>query len=269
MGALINFDEYIEKLRLNIGADFQASSTGRALRANAAYRVFVPTPSTPTASVTLNNTSDVAIGPLPTTSTGKLTLLGGRINPGGISGIGLILVDLLVQQGGLSGTITTGQTTNLPTSVLPRYTGGTGVMIGLVIYSLVGTTLTTITVSYTNELGTSGRTSTATSFGSTSFREVGALIQIPLQVGDLGVRSVQSVTLAGTTGIAGDFGVVLYKPLAMMPLNDFQGAHIVDAISTGGFTGALAQAEANACISILTIGNVIQAITGTILVAEV
>lgn len=269
MGALIDFDDYIEKLRLNQGADFQATSTGRALRLTATYRTFVPVPAVPTASVVLNEDSLEAIGPLPATSTGQLTLLGGRLNPGGISGYGVIIADLLVHQGGLNATVTTGQTTNLPTTALTRYTGGTGVMIGLVIYTQIGATSTTVTVSYTNELGTSGRTSTATTFGNAPFREAGAMILIPLQAGDKGVRSVESVTVAGTTGTAGNFGVVLFKPLAMMPLNDFNGAHIVDAISTGGFVGALAQAETNACISILSIANVTQAITGTILVAEV
>lgn len=269
MGALIDFNDYIEKLKLNQVCDFQNTQAGRPTRLSATYRTFLPTPSTPTTSVVLNSNSDVAMGPLPPTDTGKLTLLGARINPGGISGVGLIIVDLLNQSGGLNGTFTTGQTVNLPSAQLTRYTGGTGVMVGLCIYSQVGTTLTTVTVSYTNELGITGRTSTPTTFGGSGFREASAMIPIPLDSNDKGVRSVESITVTSSTGVAGNFGVVLFKPLSMLALNDFQGAHIVDSISTGGFVGALAQAEKDACISLLHITASNQAISGSILLSDV
>ena len=76
----------------------------------------------------------------------------------------LLLCDRLSHQGGLSGTTTGAQTTNLPTAALTRYTSGVDVFLGVEIYSAVGTTGTTITASYTNQAGTSGQTSTATVF---------------------------------------------------------------------------------------------------------
>lgn len=135
------------------------------------------------------------------------------------AGIGVPwLIDRLSHQGGLSAIVTTAQTTNLPTAALTRYTDGIGVMMGLTIYTIIGTTATTVTVSYTNELGTAGRISQATAFGGTAFREAARFILLPLQVGDQGVRSVQSVTVLATTGTAGNFGVTLFRPIAVLPV---------------------------------------------------
>lgn len=271
MGALADYDAYLAALRENRAADFQLSATtGRAARLSALWRTFVPAPIAPTTSVALDSNSDIAIGPLPAVDAGKLTLLGGRINPGGIGGVCLIVADILNHSGGLSGVVATEQTTNLPTAALTRYTSGEGVMAGLIVNTAIGTTATTFTVSYTNQDGTPGRISTATGIGATSIgNAIGSFFPIPLAAGDTGVRSVESVTLAATTGTAGNMGIVLFKPLAMIALNDFSGAHVIDAVSSGGFVGALAQAEPGACLSLLAVSNALQVISGSILLAEV
>jgi hypothetical protein len=129
-------------------------------------------------------------------------------------GVGM-LYDRLSHQSGLDGTVTTPQTTNLPTAALTRYTSGDGVVIMVSIYLGVGATPTTITASYTNQAGTSGRTTEAGVLGGPSFAGPGATI-LGLQAGDTGVRSVESVTLAGSTGSAGNFGVTLMKPLILL-----------------------------------------------------
>jgi hypothetical protein len=113
--------------------------------------------------------------------------------------------------------VATTQTTNLPTAALTRYTSGVGVFACLEITTAVGTTATTATVSYTNSSGTAGRTSPAITFGGTNDRQVNQVQMIPFQVGDVGVRSVESVTLAATTGTAGAFGVTLFRPVAVIP----------------------------------------------------
>lgn len=270
MGALADYDAYLDALRQNRGADFQMNAnSGRAARLSALWRTFLPAPGTPTTSVALDDTSDVAIGPLPTVNTGRLTMLGARVNPGGDSGVCLIVADILNQSGGLNGTLTTEQTTNLPTAALTRYTSGEGVMAGLLITTALGSTATTFTVRYTNQAGTSGQISTATAIGGTGFREAGVILPVPLAAGDTGVRSVEGVTLAGSTTTAGNFGVVLFKPLAMIALNNFEGAHVVDAVSSGGFIGSLAQAEPGACISLLGVMRAAQVVSGSILLAEV
>lgn len=130
----------------------------------------------------------------------------------------MLIADRLSHQGGLSGTVTTAQTTNLATAALTRYTSGVGVMMALEIYSTLGTTGTTVTVSYTNSAGTSGRTSEAVVIGGTGFRETSRFIILPLQQGDVGVKSVESVTVLASTGTAGNFGVTLFKPLFGMPI---------------------------------------------------
>jgi hypothetical protein len=260
--ALTDFNEYVERLSENRASDFLMSGgMGRGLRLNAIWQLFTPAPANPTTSIVTNKDSLQSIGPIPAVSTGRLTFLGGRFSfiPTSTGGGGMagIMIDLLNINGGLSGTVTTPQTTNLPTAALTRYTSGEGVMAGIVVFSTVGTTSTTITISYTNQAGTSGRTSTATSFGNTNFREVRILIPIPLQAGDTGVRSIESVTLAGTTGTAGDFGVCLYKPLAMISFEDVSGGQApLDAVSSNCIIGSLCEIHPDACLTFLGNGTI-------------
>lgn len=148
----------------------------------------------------------------------------------------LWLCDRLSHQGGLSGTVTTAQTTNLPTAALTRSTGE-HVFAALEIYTQIGTTATTVAASYTNQGGTAGHTTLAVPFGGTGNREVGRLIILPLQEGDYGVDSVESVTVTATTGTAGNFGVTLFKPLMAFPIIVPGEQYVYDAIiSHAGMT---------------------------------
>ena len=268
--ALADYDEYLAALKTNRVADFQsAGSIGRPQRTTALYRYFLPTPVIPTTSAVTTRDTDISMGPIPSVGAGRLSLLGGRMNTGGAAGVACIIVDILNHSGGLSGTSTAAQTTNLPTAALTRYTSGEGVMAAVVIYATVGATATTFTVSYTNQAGTSGRTSTATQIGATNFNGAGTLILIPLAAGDTGVRSVQSVTLAGTTASAGNFGVVLFKPVAMMALNDVMSAMPIDSVSSGGIIGALAEVQPEACLSVIVNQITQQTTSGAVILAEV
>lgn len=269
MGAFVDYDAYVDTLRQNRAADFQAGVTTRGQRLNALFRNFLPTPATPTTSAALDDTSDVAIGPLPTVSAGRLTMLGARVNPGGTSGVGLIIADILNHSGGLNATLTTEQTTGLPTAALTRHTSGEGVMAGLICYAQNGSTASTVTMKYTNQAGTQNRVSPAVQFGGTGYREAAALILMPLAAGDTGVRSVESVTFAATTTSNANVGVVLFKPLAMIACNNFEGAHVIDAVSSGGFIGSLAQAEPGACLSLLAVVSSNQTISGSIILDQV
>lgn len=136
------------------------------------------------------------------------------------SGQGLfVLYDRLFHIGGLSGTSTSDQTVQgSPASpALTRNTGGVGNRIAVEIYSGVGTSATTITASYTNEAGTGSRTTVAANFGgSANANNPTRWIELPLQEGDTGVQSVQSVKLNATTGTVGDFGVTIFRPLAFI-----------------------------------------------------
>lgn len=184
---------------------------------------------------------DMASGVAPTTAvvpTNSTTGNMGQIDPAGTlrvarfimsscavgSNLGgmLMLCDRLSHQGGLSGTTTGAQTTNLPTAALTRYTSGVGVWPCLEIYTAVGTTGTTATISYTNQAGTSGQTSQAVQFGASGFNGISQLIPVNLASGDYGCQAVASVTIALSTGTAGNFGVTLIKPLVMIPYQLFQ-----------------------------------------------
>lgn len=130
----------------------------------------------------------------------------------------LLLCDRLSHQGGLSGTDTSPQTTNLPTAAFTRYTSGAGVFAFVEIHASIGTSAATASVSYTNQAGTAGQTSPAFVIGSsTAYNTIGRLIPIPLAVGDSGFRSVESLALSASTGSAGAFGIVLAKPLLAIP----------------------------------------------------
>jgi hypothetical protein len=267
---LASYEAYIDALNLHRAADFQLSgAVGTASRMMALWPQFLPAPAVPTTSVALDSTSGQSIGPIPGVGAGALAIVGSRISTSSLAGAALIAIDLLNASGGLSGIVATEQTTNLPTAALTRYTTGEGVMIGLLIYTIIGTTATTVTVKYTNQAGTANRVSTAQAFGGTGSREVSRLVMIPLAAGDTGVRSVQGVTVAATTGTAGNFGVCLFRPLAMMSLDSATVSMPIDAVSSGGLIGAFATLDGNACLSLMTITPIAQTINGAILLAEV
>ncbi len=160
------------------------------------------------------------------------------------------LSDRLSHQGGLDATVTTAQTTNLPTAALTRYTTGDQVLITVEVYTQIGATGTTISASYTNQAGTSGRTTPLITFGGTNFREVGRSMILPFQAGDTGARSVESVTVTATTGTAGAFGVTLVKPLVPFLAVSLQplGVQANSFLHLGGF---MPEVLDNACLYFL------------------
>ncbi len=106
----------------------------------------------------------------------------------------VLIADRLSHQGGLSGTtVGTTQTTNLPTAPLTRYTDGVGVMAALQVNTSIGNGVVLAQCSYTNQAGTAGRTSPQ--FLLMGMQRTAAMCLMPLQEGDYGVRSVESVTL--------------------------------------------------------------------------
>ena len=105
------------------------------------------------------------------------------------------------------------------TVALPRYTSGEGVQMFVVAqYPYIGGV--NFTVTYTNSQGVAGRTTglvrcnTATNIAS--FIHSGSFANsfgafLPLQSGDTGVRSVESITFLGSNGGLG--ALVLVKPI--------------------------------------------------------
>jgi len=167
----------------------------------------------------------------------------------------LILYDRLYHIGGLSGTVATAQTVqSSPASpALTRNTGGVGNMVFAEIYTILGTTAgRTITMDYTDDAGNASSTSVAVQIGATNFREVTRAIMLPLASGDRGVRAVNTVTLNGTTGSAGNFGITIAKPIAYLGVG-FPGSPAWrDFVS--GLPGIPA-IETGACLSLLWVPN--------------
>jgi len=128
----------------------------------------------------------------------------------------ILFYDRLVQQGGLDATNTGAQTVSTP--ALTRFTSGTGVEAWAEVYTQIGASATTVTASYSNTTPTSGRTTVATSFGATGFREAQRMLPLPLQSGDYGVTAVSTITVLATTGTVGSFGVTLLYPIFWIPV---------------------------------------------------
>lgn len=217
----------------------------------------------PTTAAVPDRTSGGSLGQLDA-AIGTLAAIGGHVN---LLNPGFVMwADRLSHSGGLSGIVTTAQTTNLPTAALTRQTSGEGVWLGLTIYTQVGTTATTVTASYTNQDGTAGRTTIATVFGGTNHREAARMIVLPLQSGDTGVRSVQSVTVLATTGTAGNFGVTLFKPVCVMLAHE-QNAY-TDGL-TGGFQPIAAEVvDGAALFPLLQVAGTNFAAAGNIVLTE-
>jgi hypothetical protein len=119
--------------------------------------------------------------------------------------------DLFWACSGFNGTLTTAQTVTTPVALPTR--AGTGVNTELWVYctTALGATASNITVQYTNSSGVSGRSTVSTAMIASmpAFR----MFMVPLQAGDTGVQSIQSITLSVSTGTAGSFGVLIAKKL--------------------------------------------------------
>lgn len=160
-----------------------------------------------------------------------------------------IIYDRLFHISGLSGTVTAAQTVqgSPATPALTRNTGGAGNFAMYEIYTAIGATSSTLTMSYTNQAGTAGQSATM-NIGATNFREVNRAQQIPLASGDTGIQSVQSVTLTATTGLAGDFGITIGRPLVSLTVCAVGIAAVRDF--TTGLPG-IPKIDDNACLSVL------------------
>ncbi len=201
----------------------------------------------PTTPVVPNNDTPGAVGQR-NGGAAALRLVEALISTSGQVSACAMLIDRLSHQAGLSGTAAGAQTTNLPTAALTRYTSGDDVMIGLEIYTTIGATATTVTVEYTNEAGVGGRVTPLVVIGATGNREGTRFLQLPLQQGDKGVRSVESVTLTATTGAVGNFGVTLYKTLMNFPQRVTDDLVDVDPLLT---CGVIPEIVDDSCLSFL------------------
>lgn len=152
----------------------------------------------------------------------------------------LELHDRLGHMGGLNGTLLTEQAVNLDIS-------GTGsdlaarrgepdyseVQWWLEIYTAVGTTAVNYTVKYTRADGTAGQTTAQyDQIGGTGRLFNGRLIPIITSNGAL-IQQVESITLAASTGTAGNFGVTATRRVASLALTNANAPRDADYAALG------------------------------------
>jgi hypothetical protein len=82
--------------------------------------------------------------------------------------------------------------------------------IFLEVNAAVSATATTVTVTYTNQAGTTGRSTGAVSITSLTTARVLAL---PLQAGDSGVQKIETIVIGGTVATTGSINVVVARAL--------------------------------------------------------
>jgi hypothetical protein len=86
------------------------------------------------------------------------------------------------------------------------------------IYTQIGVTSTTLTMTYTDDAGNASQTTTI-NIGATGFREAQRMQRIPLASGDKGIQAIEKVKLTATTGTAGNFGIIIARPIVYIPLS--------------------------------------------------
>lgn len=186
------------------------------------------------AGVALSSTSALVNGQIPhadpATGSSYLGRLTGMANQPGT----LLLCDRLWHNGGFTITSTSAQTVNsaaFPARDSAGTTNGDGVLVGVEVSGATGSGTPTLTLGYTNQAGTSGRTATNLQ-ATTASATAGAFYQIGLQAGDTGVRSIQSLTLSATW-TSGTINLVAYRILAALPLTQANVANELDALTSG------------------------------------
>jgi len=209
-------------LRQNIGAGAQTKGTSFcSLYAGVTIDFPATTATAPgaLAAATCSSTTANAL-PIPARSSGKKTYITGLsashmiIANAQIDNGVMFVFDRLVHSSEMSGTSTGTQSCNTPT--LPvRHNSSTGVDIEafLECYGSTGSSSVTATIAYTDSGGT-GRSTSVTI--PVSWR-LGTMLPIPAAAGAVGFKSIESVTLSGSTGTVGNFGVTLAKRICMLP----------------------------------------------------
>lgn len=118
------------------------------------------------------------------------------------------------------------------TQRLPGGTDYTNTEIWLEFNAAVSATATTITVGYTNQDGTAGRSTVVTATLSGYITRRIEILQ--LQAGDKGVQKIDSLTVGGTVATTGSVNVLLVRRLADVDIRvanaaDFQAWDMVGA----------------------------------------
>ena len=154
----------------------------------------------------------------------------------------LMLFDRLVKMGAFTynnGVVTVSSGWPNITGRCPDYTGGAtyGARNELwfeALATFTSATAFTVTVSYTNQAGTSGRTATMPTQAAANLT-LGKMIQLSLQAGDTGIQQINSVTTTTGSATAGSYNLNIMRSLwtqgRIRVAND---GDIHDVFKTGG-----------------------------------
>jgi hypothetical protein len=172
----------------------------------------------------------------------------------------LLLVDTLLYYPTISSTSAALQTlTNA--STLTRYTNGNGNRAYFVHTVASGNGTPTVAISYTRQ--TTGGTDTGRTLGATTvftaqvgigrFSASGTSANnrgpfLPLQSGDVGIKSVQDLTITTPHATSGTMALVICQPLAEIPLTTANVPVIMDFLSA---VPSLPQIQDGACLNLL------------------
>lgn len=191
--------------------------------------------------ITLSSTSALVNGQLPHYNPNSGNSYLGRFAANSASSGTLILCDRLWQCGWDSGasaafspTKTTAQTVascpTWPARDANGATAGVGVQIGIEVQANMGAGTPTATINYTNSDGTASRSATNVTPWTAS-PVAGSFHMLGLQAGDVGVKSVQSITMNATQN-SGQWNLVAFRQIAQI---EIVGAlnNAVDVLTSG------------------------------------
>lgn len=172
----------------------------------------------------------------------------------------LLLVDYLLYYPGIVSTSASVQNM-VNGSTLTRYTNGNGNRAFMVHTVASGANTPTLAISYTRQ--TTGGTDTGRSLGATTafvasvgigrFPHSGTAANnrgpfLPLQSGDTGIKSIESVTITTPHATTGTMAAVICQPLAEIPLTTANVPVIMDFLSA---VPSLPQIQDGACLGLL------------------
>jgi hypothetical protein len=147
----------------------------------------------------------------------------------------LMIYDRLWHCSGFGTVSTSLQSITTPGTISSR--DGNGAALGkdvelwLEVYTAPGATGATWTITYTDQDGNTGVTTTYAH--PANAESVGQTMPVLLAAGDTGVRAVASFQASGSSGTAGDIGVTLRRRLATLPMTLANVATVYDFASLG------------------------------------
>lgn len=195
--------------------------------------------SAPTSGINGATVDDTRAGMIPFTNAGNTHLF--RLACEASQPGTLLLVDRLWDNSSISSTTTTGQSITSPTwPARDRFgaTNGDGVLLGLEVSTATtnGAAVSNSTITYTNSANTGSRTATLSSTASTyqipATAIAGTFVPFLLNAGDVGVKSVQTLTLGTSLG-TGVVHLVAYRVVARLGVPQSIAESAIDLV-TGG-----------------------------------